>query len=193
MKQCGIYQITNLINQKQYIGQSIDITRRWWEHKARAFDINNNCYHKPLYQAFRKYGLENFELIILELCEPQELNEREAYYIEKLHTVVPNGYNILATSNQQVSNLLRCKKCGARISHSASHGLCRNCYSESVRVTVRPSREELKQLIRTLPFTTIGLKFNVTDNAVRKWCDGYNLPRKKKIINQYTDQEWELI
>lgn len=41
-------------------------------------------------------------------------------------------------------------------------------------------RDELKNLIRTLPFTTIGTMCNVTDNAVRKWCDTYNLPRTKK-------------
>lgn len=193
MQQCGIYQITNLINGKQYIGQSINISRRWWEHKARAYDINNNCYHKPLYQAFRKYGLDNFELNILELCEPEKLNEREAYYINLLQTVVPNGYNILTSSDKQVSNILRCKKCGARISYSASHGLCRTCYSESLRRVERPSRDVLKHLIRTLPFTTIGIQFGVSDNAIRKWCMAEHLPTKKTDIKKYSDDEWKLI
>ena len=34
---------------------------------------------------------------------------------------------------------------------------------------------------------------NVTDNAIRKWCIGYNLPSKKKDINSYSDEEWEKI
>lgn len=55
------------------------------------------------------------------------------------------------------------------------------------------SREELKKLIRTTPFTTIGKQYGVTDNAVRKWCDKYNLPRKVKEIKSYSDEEWELI
>ena len=55
------------------------------------------------------------------------------------------------------------------------------------------SREELKKLIRTTPFTTIGKQYGVTDNTVRKWCDKYNLPRKVKEIKSYSDEEWELI
>jgi len=44
-----------------------------------------------------------------------------------------------------------------------------------------------------MPFTQIGKEFNVTDNAIRKWCDKYKLPRTKKEINKYTDEEWERI
>ena len=61
------------------------------------------------------------------------------------------------------------------------------------RMVERPSREELKQLIRTTPFTTIAKQYGVTDNAIRKWCDFENLPRTKKEINSYSDEEWELI
>ena len=70
---------------------------------------------------------------------------------------------------------------------------CRQCESKR-RVTKKPlSREELKNLIRTIPFTKIASQFNVTDNAIRKWCDSYNLPRKTSEIKQYTDIEWENI
>ena len=55
------------------------------------------------------------------------------------------------------------------------------------------TREELKILIRTIPFTKIGEKFGISDNAIRKWCDSYNLPRKSTEIKKYTDEEWELI
>jgi hypothetical protein len=51
----------------------------------------------------------------------------------------------------------------------------------------------LKKLIRTKPFTQIGKQFNVSDNAIRKWCDNYNLPRKVNEIKSYSDEEWELI
>ena len=50
--------------------------------------------------------------------------------------------------------------------------------------------EELKNLIRTTPFTKIGIMYGVSDNAVRKWCDAYNLPRTKTDIKQYNDIEW---
>jgi hypothetical protein len=55
------------------------------------------------------------------------------------------------------------------------------------------SREELKQLIRTTPFTQIGKQFNVSDNAIRKWCDKYDLPRKSSEIKKYSNNEWENI
>lgn len=54
-------------------------------------------------------------------------------------------------------------------------------------------REELKQLIRNQSFLAIGKQFNVSDNAIRKWCDKYNLPRKKTEIKNYSDKEWNLI
>ena len=52
------------------------------------------------------------------------------------------------------------------------------------------SREELKKLIRNTPFTQIGKQYGVSDNAIRKWCDKYNLPRKKSEIVEITDDEW---
>lgn len=55
------------------------------------------------------------------------------------------------------------------------------------------SREELKNLIRTKPFTQIGAMFSVTDNAIRKWCNKFNLPCKVSEIKQYSDEEWSKI
>ena len=61
----SVYKITNLINQKGYIGSSTKVEKRWQQHKNDAFNANNEKYNYPLYQAFRKYGLENFSFIIL--------------------------------------------------------------------------------------------------------------------------------
>lgn len=55
------------------------------------------------------------------------------------------------------------------------------------------SREELKKLIRTTSFTQIGKQYGVSDNAIRKWCDKYNLPRKVSDIKKISDKDWELI
>lgn len=57
----------------------------------------------------------------------------------------------------------------------------------------RPSRKELKDLIRNKSFLKIGEKYNVSDNAIRKWCKAMNLPFQKKVINSFTDEEWEKI
>jgi len=62
--------------------------------------------------------------------------------------------------------------------------------SQTNRKVDRCSREELKELIRIMPFTKIGKKFGVTDNAIRKWCDYYNLPRRVKDIKAISDEDW---
>ena len=46
-------------------------------------------------------------------------------------------------------------------------------------------------MIRTMSFTSIGQKYGVSDNAVRKWCATEKLPTKKSVINSMTDEEWE--
>ena len=48
-------------------------------------------------------------------------------------------------------------------------------------------------MIRYHTFTDIGVKYKVSDNAVRKWCVKYNLPKRKKDIESYTDEEWAKI
>lgn len=84
-----------------------------------------------------------------------------------------------------------CKKCGRPLSTKADY--CQTCIHEFQRKCKWPSREELKLLIRTTPFLQIGQKYNVSDNAVRKWCINYGLPSKKKDIKNITDEEWEKI
>lgn len=85
-----IYLRTNLINGKQYVGQTINFEQREKEWGKRK------CYSKGIIDRARdKYGIENFKVEILRECETlDELNEWEKYYIKELNTKVPNGYNI---------------------------------------------------------------------------------------------------
>lgn len=87
-----------------------------------------------------------------------------------------------------------CKTCGRIITPGAIY--CEDCYKKIVRNNSHKSeitREQLKQKIRTMPFVQIGKQYGVTDNAIRKWCDTYNLPRTKKEINYYSDDQWKKI
>ena len=84
-----------------------------------------------------------------------------------------------------------CERCGIEISRDAKH--CVECAKLISRKVDRPSREELKKLIREKPFTHIAKDFSVSDNAVKKWCLAYNLPSKKKDINAFSDEDWENI
>lgn len=91
----------------------------------------------------------------------------------------------------QIIEERKCPICGKKMISKGEK--CRECYRITLRKVERPSREELKHLIRTTPFTTIAKQFNVTDNAIRKWCDGYNLPRKSTEIKSISDEDWEKI
>ena len=249
----GIYKIENLINHKKYIGQSINIEKRWKAEKNSAFNEKSNAYDYPISRAFRKYGLENFSFEVIEECSLEELNEREKYWISKFNSFF-KGYNQTLGGDTHIiqlkENILgiffdlentdmihsdiaekwkvsvemvqgintgrywyredveypiqeRCKKrgqgrtkrycpiCKKEISQKAT--LCTECHCKQTRKVERPCREELKNLIRTMPFTKIGKIYNVTDNAIRKWCDSYNLPRKATEIKKYSDEEWKNI
>lgn len=119
--------------------------------------------------------------------------------LENLRWVCPNCNQQLETTNgknkKQYTKKNFCIDCGKEISESST-GRCNACANKTKRVPLKDmpvTREELKDLIRTLPFTTIASQFNVSDNAIRKWCDKFNLPRTKKEINSYSETEWTTI
>ena len=86
-----------------------------------------------------------------------------------------------------------CKKCGKEISKN-SKGYCVDCaHFFQRKVEQRPTREELKDKIYNFPFTSIAKEYNVSDNTIRKWCESYNLPSKKKDIKTFTLQSWKKI
>ena len=73
----GIYRITNRLNNKFYIGQSIDVEYRIKQHTYEAYDPQNLAYDSPLHQDIRKYGWENFNAEILLECDKSELSQKE--------------------------------------------------------------------------------------------------------------------
>ena len=82
----GIYKITNTINNKIYIGQSIHIEQRWKEHLSGRGS-------KALYQDFLFYGTQNFTFEILEICTDKTLlREREKFWVRYYNSYL-DGYN----------------------------------------------------------------------------------------------------
>lgn len=171
----GIYKITNKINNKIYIGQSIDIKERWKQHFYKAYNKKELGYNSAIHQAFRKYGYENFSFEVIEVCKKEELDAKEIYWIKTLNSLTPNGYNILPGGqlNRASTRQLFCSKCGKEISSSNSSGLCRSCAQEKVSIT----KEELyeKLLENEGNFTKVGAFYGITDNAIRKKCKNFNL------------------
>lgn len=93
-----IYAYVNKINNKHYIGQAKDFNRRHRQHINESRRNNKKEYNLPFNCAIRKYGVENFETIILKenLKTQCLLNLYEYYYIDKYNSLSKNGcgYNI---------------------------------------------------------------------------------------------------
>lgn len=87
----GIYKITNQTNDLCYIGQAVDLARRWKDHAKCGLGIDTPQKNK-LYQAMIEDGLWNFSFEILEECSREQLNEKEHYYIQ-LYQSNEFGYN----------------------------------------------------------------------------------------------------
>ena len=89
----GIYMVVNMVNHKKYIGQSKNIKKRFQSHHLVDYKNENNCnYNTKFYQAIRKYGIDNFEVIVLQLCKEEELDDLEIKFIKEFDTF-KNGYN----------------------------------------------------------------------------------------------------
>lgn len=236
----GIYKITNKKNGKAYVGQAIDIYKRWRKHKTSPFNKNSNSYNLTIACALRKHGIENFIFEIIEKCPIEELDEREIYWIEYYDTY-HNGYNETlggksgrkalneralgimndlkntSLNNSEIANKWEvstrlvsaintgyywfqenvkypirphlfkqkekhyCQICGAEITWGSI--LCLDCYNKRQAKNI-PQKEELLYLILRYPFVQIGKMYDVSDNAVRKWCKKYALPYKQNEIQK---------
>ena len=74
-----IYKITNTINNKIYIGQTVQSLNMRWNKNTYDAKVNCDNLHRPLYNAFRKYGMDNFKIELIEEVPNEKLNEREKH------------------------------------------------------------------------------------------------------------------
>lgn len=96
---CGIYKITNQITKECYIGQGIDIAKRFKDHAKCGLDIDRPQGNK-LYQSMLEYNLWNFSFELLEECPKEQLNEKEKFYIE-----LYDSYNYGFNSNKGIDKI----------------------------------------------------------------------------------------
>lgn len=161
--------------------------RKWYLKGEYAPYICDICGQEPFW---------NGKELTLILDHKNGINNDDR--LENLHWVCPNCNQQLDTTNGKNINhgnhkINTCIDCGKVISAKAIR--CLQCeYKHRTSQKVEGiSREELKKLIRTTPFTQIGKQFGVSDNTIRKWCDKYNLPKKSSEIKSYTDEQWSMI
>jgi group I intron endonuclease len=95
---CGIYRILNTINNKTYVGSSVNINSRKYKHFwMLSRGVHDNEY---LQKSFNKYGEDIFSFEVLEMCDETKLIDRENFYIDKFKSNdLSLGYN-LSTVNE---------------------------------------------------------------------------------------------
>lgn len=91
-----IYKITNIINNKIYIGQTIKErpSDRFSQHRYSAKHLETDKGVSLLHRAMNAEGIENFKFEVIEAVDNSLLDEKEQYYIKYYNTMYPNGYNL---------------------------------------------------------------------------------------------------
>lgn len=161
----NIYVITNKINNKQYVGQSVDIDKRWYAHKNNS-KYESNIY---LYNAMKKHGLDNFTFDVIESDIPlDKINEREEFWIKELSTLRPNGYN-LTLGGEGTKGYVMSDNTKTLISIKAKERY------DSM------SPEEKKEMINRLPKT--GGDLDKMNEGFIKWLENSHDEVEKRIKN----------
>lgn len=95
-----IYIISNTINDKKYIGQTVTtIEKRFKKH------CGGHSKNMIIGKAIKKHGKDNFSIEILKECDSiEELNDMESYYIKLYNSITPNGYNIRSGGDNSTQN-----------------------------------------------------------------------------------------
>ncbi len=160
----GIYLIKNLINNKVYVGQSVNIKDRWGSHKRK---LNKNCHSNlHLQSSWNKYGEDNFEFKVLEECDLNNINEREIYYIKKYNSAnYEKGYNKTfggQDSTRAYTNEVKEKMSFNRLNNSKFRGenLTQSKLTENDVIEIK------RMLVKEVSQSKIANIFNVTDQNI---------------------------
>ena len=144
-----IYKITNLVNNKTYVGKtSSSIEERFKEHIRDS--RKERCEKRPLYDAFNKYGVENFFIEEIEEVENDEIaSEREIYWINFLRSYIgfedSNGYNAtLGGDSKRYYNYEELSKAYLELGTVKAVMDKYNCDAKTIRAACRENNIEIK-------------------------------------------------
>lgn len=169
------------ITHKTYTSDQVDYVAIIYNHQVYLIPtgIANKTFTLTLFPKMREtqHYIEDFKIYKMLNIDLKTWNELK----EETRLLAKEG----------LLNKYFCPDCGAPVTRKGCR--CITCARTLSQKVERPSREELKKLIRVKPFTVIAKEYNVTDNAIRKWCIAYNLPKRVKDIKQYSDEEWREI
>ena len=150
----GIYKITNLANNKVYIGQSVDIENRWRQHIQ---ELNNNAHiNKHLQSSWNKYGSQNFSFSVICECNEDKLTELEQYWIDMYGGINSKlNYNNREAGNKgrlSQDSINKCKESAKKVKHNPLSESTKIKISEALKGRPCPNKgykhtEEIKKYI----------------------------------------------
>lgn len=188
-----IYKITNKINGKIYIGQTVNAIKRWSQHKTAA---RNNKPTQIIHHALIKYGIENFVFDVIACCLDQNAaNEAETTIVkqEDSYVSINKGYNVSngganAPKTEVWKNMMRehLKNIGFQSGHEVSKD---TRIAVSIANTGRVhSKEELRKRTRSLK------EFYGKHKIKRQMSESHKaaISKKHRICNLTQEQEVEL-
>ena len=184
----GIYKWENRINHKCYIGQSIDLNKRLAHHFS---NIKNRRYDNPLYRAIDKYGLDNFDVTIIEVLEVSDdlkskLDEREKYYIRKYNSYGGSGYNQTLGGDGGVL--------GYKFTEEQRNHVSRNSLkqAEEHRKTVYLYNMKYKYYQTWMDSGYAAKQMNVARTSIQRLCVDIIKVLKNQWIGSFDKEELEL-
>jgi group I intron endonuclease len=178
----GIYKITNLVNNKCYIGSSKNYRQRFGQHRHMLL-YNNHC-NKHLQSSYNKYGVINFKFELLELVTEEELIIKEIYYIKLFDCLDPfKGYNkateIKNTSGYKWSESSRKKlsnsKKGTKMHPDTLKAIINSNKNRIYKKGYKLSKEHIQKSLdpRYIPI----IQYDLKGNFIKEWRSAVDAAR----------------
>lgn len=175
-----IYLITNIINGKMYIGQTVNylsngkkwgVINRWKKHVKNSENENPEC--RLIGSAIKKYGKDNFSIQELIICNIEHLNYYEYDFINLYNTLSPNGYNLISGGKNGRFHSEETKKLMSLTRTGKKH-------SEETKIKIGLSHKNKKTTENTKKLIGMSSKYrNMNDNnkiLLKDALEKINLP-----------------
>jgi len=174
IKKTGIYKILSP-NERIYIGQSIDIEKRWYIHKGLYSNDDTK-----LIRSFKKYGVNNHKFEIIEECSKEFLNIKEKYWVN-FYNSIKEGLNIEEGGNgKSMSDKTKQKISKAKTNHECYKNSDRNrkisekligrekTWKKGEEKQGKKQTKEFKSHLRQLHCKEI-IQYDLENNFIKEW------------------------
>lgn len=184
----GIYCIENIINGKKYIGKSINLYYRLHRHKC---DLNKNRHKNPILQnSWNKHGENNFINYVVELCDYNNINEKEEFYINSIGDM---NCGIIKDSRIEYSTATRNKMSIAKKNFFANGGI--NSQAKEIEVynlsgNYINSFSSIKLASKILNISTSSIHRNINGTYKRAGNFQFKHKNSDKVILSFKKRDY---